>query len=92
MNQEQREEREEPRWLHAGACCCAPSCVIASRRSPATRPAVDDNPISGGGKYRRIPRADVAEFCVQCLGEGKGAVCVCDRGCLRSSWLASDVA
>lgn len=28
---------------------------------------VDDNLISGGSKYRRVPRADVAEFCVQCL-------------------------
>jgi hypothetical protein len=28
---------------------------------------VDDNLISSGGKYRRIPRADVAAFCVECL-------------------------
>lgn len=28
---------------------------------------VDDKLISEGSKYRRIPRADVAEFCVQCL-------------------------
>lgn len=28
---------------------------------------VDDGLINGGSKYRRIPRADVAEFVVQCL-------------------------
>lgn len=35
---------------------------------PPLRLQVDDNLINGGSKYRRVPRADVAEFCVQCLG------------------------
>ncbi|PSC75759.1 NAD(P)-binding [Micractinium conductrix] len=29
--------------------------------------SVDDKFIGEGSKYRRVPRADVAEFCVQCL-------------------------
>lgn len=28
---------------------------------------MDDNLINSNAEYRRIPRADVAEFCVQCL-------------------------
>ena len=28
---------------------------------------VDDRLISGNSKYRRVPRADVAAFCVACL-------------------------
>jgi uncharacterized protein YbjT (DUF2867 family) len=58
---------------------------------------VDDRLITSGGKYRRIPRADVAELCVQALllpeaenrwvgGDRRvyRAGCTCEVQCMNS--------
>ena len=69
------------RWcvgnLRGSPCLALPAHLPP--RLPACPPAqvldVDDNLISSGSKYRRVPRADVAEFCVQCLVRALGMVC-----------------